>query len=201
MTLFPSMSSFSDELLKIAVDAAPKLKKEDVKEIEREVELWNKLRGISPVKVKIDRKAAMHGGGYFDQQAKMIGMSTKDYETLAHEIGHAELDKRILGKLLQHPINRAFFPWTPVAGALAGVGLAKGKKWPLAIPALTSLPTLLSERWATRKGSKALKGVGATKKEIEDYKKVLKESGGTYDMAVPAAMIAGLMGFSMGAAQ
>jgi hypothetical protein len=129
-----ALHSFNDELLKIAKETRALTDKE-LKEIEREVELWDKLRGVSPVKIKIDvKKAKEHGGGYFDQVAKTIGVSRKDYESLAHELGHAELDKRIWGKALQHPVAVGAFDWTPIAGALGGVLLAKGKKMGLTWP-------------------------------------------------------------------
>ena len=169
-----SIRAFSNELEKIAAaSTAPDV---DVKQLEREVDLWNKLRKISPVKVKQDRMADLHGGAYFDQQAKEIGLSKKDYESLAHEIGHAELDKKLLGRALQHPLARDAFYLTPIAGAIAGVLAAKGKKMGLMLPVATTLPTVGSEMWATHKGKKKLKEIGATKEEIDKYKKNLRSS-------------------------
>jgi len=162
--------------------------------LQRDLDLWNKLRGESPVKVKIDQGADIHGGGYFDQQAKEIGLSSKDYETLAHELGHAELDKKILGRFLQGPTARGLFDWTPVAGALAGAGLATGKKLPLLLPLLTAVPTLASEHWATLRGGKRLETAGATKKEVEKYRDNLRSSLGTYGATAPVSALAGIMG-------
>ena len=190
-----SMRSFGNELSKIAAAKSKKgISKAEIKQLKRDLELWNKLRGASPVKIKIDRDADLHGGGYFDQQAKEIGLSSKDYETLAHELGHAELDKKIIGRLLQGPTARGLFDWTPVAGALAGAGLATGKKLPLLLPLLTMGPTLISEHWATSKGGKSLKAVGGTKKEIEKYRKNLRSSLGSYGATAPVAALAGIMG-------
>lgn len=193
-----SIRSFGNELSKIAA-AKPKkeISKADVKQLKRDIELWNKLRGESPVKIKIDRTADMHGGGYFDQQAKEIGLSSKDYETLAHELGHAELDKKILGRFLQGPTARGLFDWTPVAGAIAGAGLARGKKLPLVLPFLTAAPTIISEHWATRRGAGRLEAAGATMKEVEKYRKQLRSSLGTYGATAPVSALAGIMGHAV----
>jgi len=194
------MKAFSDELLKIAKDAETKpasLGKQEIKGIKRDIELWNKLRGSSPIKIKVEAKADRYGGGYFDQVAKEIGISRKDYETLAHELGHAELDKRLWGKIVQHPIARGAFPWTPVAGAIGGVLLSKGKKMGMLLPLATATPTLISEGMASSKGSKLLRDIGATKKEVDKYKKEMGGAFGTYFSSVPMAAIAAAMAHSV----
>lgn len=171
----PSIHAFRSELKKIA-EAMPSIKGEDVVAIKREVELWNKMRNASPVKVKRDRMADLHGGAYFDQQAKEIGMARNDYESLAHEIGHAELDKKLLGRLLQHPKARSLFNMTPLAGAAAGVLAARGRKAGLLLPIATAAPTIASEMWATSRGGKKLKEHGATPEEVKRYKSGLRKS-------------------------
>jgi hypothetical protein len=193
-----SIRSFGNELSKIAA-AKPKkeISKVEVKKLKRDIELWNKLRGASPVKIRIDRDADLHGGGYFDQQAKEIGLSSKDYETLAHELGHAELDKKIIGRFLQGPTARGLFDWTPVAGAVAGAGLARGKKLPMILPFLTAAPTLISEHWATVRGAGRLESAGATAKEVEKYRKQLRSSLGTYGSTAPISAMAALMGHAV----
>lgn len=190
-----SMNSFGSELSKIAEKKPEKeLSKKDLKQIQRGIELWNLLRKKSPVKVKIDRLADLHGGGYFDQAAKEIGMSSKDHETLAHELGHVDLDKNLIGRLLQHQIARGIFGLTPLMGAIAGASLARGRKLPLLIPVATAAPTLISERWATGKGGKRLKDAGASKKELEKYYSALSKSFSTYGATIPITLAAGLMG-------
>ena len=186
-----AISSFATEISKIAAKQQETLPKADIKEIKREVELWNKLRAMEPkVKIKIDRDAEAYGGAYFDQQAKMIGLTRKDYESLAHELGHVEMDKKFLGRLMQHPISRSAFEATPIAAILGGVLLAKGKKLGLLLPIATATPTLLSEWLVTRKGGKKLELVGASKKEIDKYKKNLKASFKTYSSVIPKALLA-----------
>lgn len=173
-----SIQAFSNELKKIAAtDADGQLITEkDVQTIKREVELWNKLRKASPVKVRQDRMADLHGGAYFDQQAKEIGLSKKDYESLAHEIGHAELDKKLIGRMLQHPAARTAFGFTPVAGAIAGAMAGRGNKKGLLLPLATAAPTIASEMWATHKGKKQLQAQGATPEEVRRYRKNLRDS-------------------------
>jgi len=193
------VQSFSDELLKIAKDAEtkPAIGKQEIKGIRRDIELWNKLRGSTPIKIQVDAKADKYGGGYFDQIAKEIGISRKDYETLAHELGHAEMDKRLWGRIIQHPISRGVFPWTPVAGALGGVLLSKGKKMGLLLPLATATPTLISEGMATSKGSKLLKDIGATKKEVDKYKKEMDGAFGSYSASIPMAAMAAMLAHSI----
>jgi hypothetical protein len=176
------MSSFSDELVKIAKDS-------------REKELWEKLKALSPVPVEVNPEAELYGGGYFDPDKKYIGLSSEDRNSLAHEIGHAILDQSILGKAVQHPIGRAAFPWTPIAGALGGVLLAKGKKMGLLLPVVTASPTLLSESLATGKGSKKLREAGATDEEIKEYRKALRNSYSTYAGIIPEGIVAGALGY------
>lgn len=191
-----TLRAFSSELTKIAKKQSdPKLTEKDIKKIERDLELWNKLREVSPVDVGIDDEAHIHGGGFFDSKEKRIGLSEKNPHSLAHEMGHAELDKNFLGRAVQHPVGRAVFPWTPVAGALGGVLLSKGKKMGVLLPIMTAAPTLLSESLATRKGAKKLKEVGATEEEIDQYKKELKDSFGTYSSIGPEAVMAGGLGY------
>lgn len=171
----PAIHAFRSELKKIAA-SKPSIQEEDVVAIKREVELWNKMRKASPVKVKRDRMADLHGGAYFDQQAKEIGLARNDYESLAHEIGHAELNKKLLGRLLQHPHARALFNMTPLAGAAAGVLAAKGRKAGLLLPLATAAPTIASEIWATRRGGKKLEEQGATPEEVKRYRSGLRKS-------------------------
>lgn len=193
-----ALHSFNEELLKIA-KKENRLGKEELKTIEREVELWNKLRGSSPVEIKVDEdKSKEYGGGYFDQMAKTIGVSRNDYESLAHELGHAELDKKLWGRMLQHPVPVNAFEWTPIAGALGGVLVSKGKSVGLLLPALTAGPTLITEHLATRKGAKKLEEVGATKKEIEKFRKNLKDSYGTYLSIGPETAGGALAGMVVG---
>lgn len=189
--MLPSISvqSFGNELTKIAKDkTSPILDEESLR---REIALWKKLRKLSPVKVKKDVMADLHGGAYFDQEAKEIGLSRNDYESLAHEIGHAELDKMRLGRVLQHPHMRTAFNMTPLAGAVAGALASRGKKLGLLLPVATTAPTIASELWATHKGKNKLKEIGATPEEVKRYKKNLNKSFVSYMGPPTEAALAG----------
>lgn len=190
------LRSFSDELCKIAQEQEKK--DIDIQEIKRKVELWSRLHSSTDVPVDVNEDASEFGGGYYDNDTKSIALSKKDHESLAHELGHAELDQGLLGKAIQHPINRTLFPWTPVAGAVGGTLLAKGKKWGLLLPLLTAAPTLLSEWLATRKGAKRLEDIGATPAEVELYRKNLSNAFSTYHVVVPQALLAGGAGYVAG---
>jgi hypothetical protein len=193
-----SIQAFRSEIEKIAEDRGQPISDREVKSIQREVDLWNRLRKISPVKVKEDRLADLHGGAYFDQQAQEIGLSKKDYESLAHEMGHAELDKKILGRLIQSPTARGVFGLTPLAGAVAGALVAKGKKLGLLLPVATAAPTISSEMWATHKGKGKLREAGATDEEIDRYKKNLRQSFLSYAGLPLEAAAAGGLTYTIG---
>lgn len=190
------LDGFGSEILKLAKETKkkPTLDKQEMKSIKRDIQLFNKLRGTTPIKIEIGAKADRYGGGYFDQIAKEIGLSRKDYETLAHEMGHAELDKRFWGKIVQNPVARGAFPWTPVAGALGGVLASRGKKLGLLLPVATVVPTLISEGAASSKGKRLLREVGATEKELGEYQKEMGEAFGTYFASVPMAAVAAALG-------
>lgn len=190
------LQGFSDELVKISEDA--KEKEIDVQAIKRKVELWSRMRSSSDVPVDIREDAAPYGGGYYDNKTKSIALSSKDHESLAHELGHAEMDKSIFGKTIQHSINRKLFPWTPVAGAIGGSLLSKGKNWGALLPILTAAPTLLSEWLATRSGARRLEDIGATPGELETYRKNLSDSFSTYHDVIPKTLLAGGAGYVVG---
>lgn len=192
MYLANELSGFSDEMAKIA--EGPK-KAIDVKALKRKIELWSRLKSSTDVPINTDTEAENYGGGYYDNDTKSISTSTHDPESLAHELGHASLDTSMLGRMIQHSINRKMFPWTPVAGAIAGVLAAKGKKWGALLPVATAGPTLLSEWLATRKGAERLEDVGATPQELAAYRKSLSDSFSTYHEVIPQALLAGGAGY------
>ncbi len=178
MKTWISLTSFNDELRKLAADGKVPLSKAESK-------IFNTLMRGAPVKVKITPDAVQYGGGYFDQVKKEIGISEKNYETLAHEVGHAHVDKHILGRIIQSRAARVASGVVP--GVLAGVGagllMAKGKKWGLLLPAALAAPTVLSEALATHKGGKLLGEAGATEEQRKNYHSKMRDSLGTYLLA------------------
>ena len=173
-----SLPAFTSELQKLAASDKVPLTKAESK-------IFTYLMRGSPVKVKITPDAVQYGGGYFDQVNKEIGISEKNYQTLAHEVGHAHVDKHILGRLIQSRALRLASGVVPsvLAGVGAGLLMAKGKKWGLLLPAALSAPTLLSEALATHKGGKLLEEAGATEEQRKNYTSRMRQSLGTYLLA------------------
>lgn len=178
MRTWISLASFSDELQKIASEGKIPLSKAESK-------IFTQLMRGAPVKVRIIPEAAQYGGGYFDQVKKEIALSEKNYETLAHEVGHAHLDKHLLGRLIQSRAARVASGIVPnvLAGIGAGLLMAKGKKWGLLLPAALAAPTVLSEALASHKGGKLLDEAGATAEQRESYDSNMRRGIGTYLLA------------------
>lgn len=160
-----SFHSFSDELRKIAATKA---------------ETYKTVSKSSPVEIRMHKDADQYGGGYFDQEKKEIVLSKKNYETLAHEVGHAVLQEGIPGKIMQHPTVRAAFFATPAAVAGAAILVAKKHWWGPLLPLATAAPTLLSEHLATRKGRQLLEAAGVKGKALEHYKDSMWDAYKTY---------------------
>jgi Zn-dependent peptidase ImmA (M78 family) len=76
-------TAFSQELQKIAATKGDKVYKSVAKN--------------SPVSIRQHKDADEFGGGYFDQEKHEIVLSKKNYEVLAHEVGHAVLHEGIPG--------------------------------------------------------------------------------------------------------
>ena len=177
MNTWISFSSFSDEFQKLASGKVP---------IEKaEAKIFNQLMRGAPVKVKITPDAAAYGGGYFDQVKKEIGLSEKDYRVLAHELGHADIDKSLAGRVIQSRAARIANLASPLAAIGAGLLIAKGKKWGYLLPAAVAAPTLASEAIASIKGDKKVQDTGASEQHQRDYRRLAALMFGTY-MVAPA---------------
>jgi hypothetical protein len=162
MTARVSFGSFSTELRKIAEAQKKPLSKADAM-------IYRALVKGSPVKIEITEDAKSYGGGYFDTDKKIIGLSNKNFSTLAHELGHADLDKNVLGRLLQSRVARLAYMSSGIASVGAGILMAKGKKWGLLLPAIAVAPTLASEALATSKGRKLLDDLKVGKKQLQEF--------------------------------
>lgn len=132
--------------------------------------IYQEVAKASPVKIRHSKDADQYGGGYFDQTKSEIVLSKKDYETLAHEVGHAVLQEGIPGKIMQHPAVRVAYALTPAAVVGAALLVAKKHWWGPLLPLATAAPTLVSEHLATRKGAKLLEEAGVKGKALERYK-------------------------------
>jgi hypothetical protein len=160
--------------------------------------VYRQLVKSSPVPVRIDSEADRYGGGYFDQAKKEIGLSEKNFTSLAHEVGHAQLDEHLLGRIIQSRIARLAYTMTPLAAMGAGMLLAKGKKWGLLLPIATVAPTLISEHMATDRGGRQLEKLRASPDQIREYKDTLAKSFKTY-LTIPIASAAyGAMSYLQG---
>src|SRR5262249_20943279 len=124
-----------------------------------------------------------------------IGLSEKDYRTLAHEMGHAAFDKTLVGKMLQNGVAYRLLPAAaPVAAMAAGAQWAKGNKGPALIPAAAVLPILATEATASLKGDKMLRGLKLTPTEQRKYRLKMLKAYSSY-LGIPmAALVFGLMG-------
>jgi len=182
----PSFAAFSHELVKIAKAQAPAkvlpLAKADI-------HIFKELLKGSPVKVRMTEDAKMFGGGYFDQVNKEIGLSEKDFANFAHELGHAEVDKNVIGRMLQSRAARLANSLTSLGGIGAAILLAKGKKWGLLLPAALAAPTLLSEAIASVKGHGKLTDAGASDEQKSQYRKKMLGGFGSY-LTAPATSTA-----------
>lgn len=176
MTELIKYRAFSDELVKLSSEKLP-ISKADL-------HVYKELLKGAPVKVRIHEDAHEHGGGYFDQEKKEIVLSEKNYGTLAHEVGHAQVDKHILGQIIQSRVARLAASILPLAGIGAGILMAKGKKWGLLIPAALVAPTVLSEMLATKKGRDLLKDIKTSAGQKKGYEDSMKKGLSTY--VVPA---------------
>jgi hypothetical protein len=180
---FTTIHSFSLELAKIA-------------ESKSEKALFERVKRESPVKVLVTEEAKMFGGGYYDTgEGEHIGVSDKRFDTLAHEVGHAKNHQKIWGKFIQSVPARLAFQLAPAAGLAAGMALAKGRKWPLIIPAAAVAPILLAEALATNTGHKVLKKVKAKPEEVEKYRRNLRTAFSTYLQTPIAAGAAGTLSY------
>lgn len=180
---FFQLHSFTLELEKIALS-------------KREKSLFRNVKKESPVEVRKTDDAKMFGGGYFDPSGEgHIGISDQRFDSLAHEVGHAKNHQTIWGKLIQSVPSRLAFAMAPVAGAAAGMALAKGKKWPLIIPVAAVTPILLAEALATNTGHKVLEKVKAKPEEVEKYRKNLRTAFSTYLQTPVASAAVGTLGY------
>lgn len=156
--------------------------KVEPKKEEKGSPLYERLVATLKHKPKIDPEVGV-ANGYYSMKTKKIVLGDKDVNTLAHELGHAELAKKFTGKLIQNVPARIAYHFADWGGAAAGAfGPTKGVgAWlSAAVPAFMAAPTVASEAAASVIGHNKLKEVGATKLELETYKNELLRSGATY---------------------
>jgi hypothetical protein len=182
--------AFAVELLKIAEAQKKPISKADAM-------IYRALVKGAPVKIKVTEEAKDYGGGYFDQDTKTIGLDKKDFSVLAHELGHAELDKHVLGRLLQSRLVRLAYMSSGLASVGAGILMAKGKKWGLLLPALAVAPTLASEALATSKGRKLLSELKAGKRQLQKFENSVEEGMASYVAKPMRDAVGGVLSYAL----
>ena len=114
----------------------------------------------------------------------------EDPGILAHELGHAEIDRSGFGRVLQSSALRG----ASVIGAVGGtaLGMMGSTTQHRTIGALIALastaPILGAEGWASAKAVDKLRHAGATETEVGAAKKRLLKAFGTY-VTIPAGML------------
>lgn len=137
-------------------------------------------------------------------QGVHIGKNRRTAAMLAHELGHASIDKKLIGSLLQTPA--AFYKNVGALGGLAA-GLhgglkdnEKSQKAAVILPIVGAAPQLLSEAGATALGFHRLRQAGASKKQLMSAAAQLGPAFLGYMMSVAPNVGTGWLGVSAGKA-
>lgn len=116
----------------------------------------------------------------------IIGKGANNPAVLAHEMGHASLNKNILGRIIQSTPGRLAFKGTNALPAL-GIGLATGasknektREYGKYAPAILAAPTLVSEAGASLSGLHKIHKAGGKGKDLLNAGLVLLPAFGTY---------------------
>lgn len=145
--------------------------------------------------------------GHFDFDTKKVHVPPgHDPYVLAHELGHAQIDKSRLGRLVQNKLTvmaPAIAPTVSGAGgALSGYVDAKNDESHVlrdsAVMGAAHAPQLGFEAGASLLGRKSLIGAGASKKELTEYAKSVGRAYGTYALAPLATAVNYGLGRSIG---
>ncbi len=158
------------------------------KDTPRFKELRRRLEKASPTDVHV-MAADDDRGPHYDERngkARVSIRKGEDPAILAHELGHAELDRETIGRIVQSPTVRI----GAVIATMIGSTVASAKGHPgigTAIASLASLPTLAYEGWATSRGLKQLETAGATPEEMSAARKRLTTAWGSYGLIPVAA--------------
>jgi hypothetical protein len=181
--------SFQRELTKVA--------KKETKP--KEMRLWKKLVKSTKTPVKtydikdVDHRLLAMLGPHMARDKKGVKIlietpKLKDKNkyspiaALAHEIGHTEVDKHLLGRIAQSAPARAGAAMAPTAALFASLlaSTPRGKALALALPLAATVPTLGTEAAASLKGYELLKEMDATKEELKKYRTDLAKAWLTY---------------------
>ena len=122
----------------------------------------------------------------------------EDPGILAHELGHAEIDRTTIGRVLQSQALRTLSVVAGTGGAALGVlGSTPSHRTIGALIAVAATtPILGSEGWASVKAVDKLRRAGATEGEVSAAKTRLLKAFGTY-AAIPAGLVGDVATLSM----
>lgn len=165
-------------------------------ETPRSKELRDALLKHEKVDVRVQENAGPH---YSNAGRPYVSVrENEDPGILAHELGHAEIDKSTIGKLLQSQALRT----VSMAAGAGGVALGILGNNPshrtigalIAVAATT--PILGAEGWASAKAMDKLRQAGATEGEVGSAKTRLLKAFGTY-ATIPAGLLGDIATLAM----
>lgn len=144
----------------------------------------------------------------FDMLKGRVQVGDLDPNALAHELGHAEIAKSRLGRIVQNPVTLGASNLAPgVASVGGGVSGYKDemsggdhKKRDLAIGALAHAPQLGYEAGASIKGHGILRRAGGTAADLKRYRGAMGHAFGTYGLMPGASLINYSLGRAAGRA-
>jgi hypothetical protein len=139
----------------------------------------------------------------FNMGTKRVTVGDLDPNALAHELGHAELDRSLPGRLLQNPLTTMSGMLAPTAGGVVGGvsgyrdAMEEGPedKRPnrlrrdALLGAAAHAPMLAYEGGASLKGMRMLKEMGAGPEDLRRARHALGRAWGTYAMLPVATTI------------
>jgi hypothetical protein len=205
-----ALSSFSDEMSKesvlgtLASQLLRKAMTPGVLRLDpdnaRRAELRKALLKGEAVEVRYQHEGSGEGPYYSNTGGKpyVSVRSLEDPGILAHELGHAEIDRSGFGKLLQSSGLRGVATVGAVGGTVLGMmGSSPSHRTIGAVIALASTtPILGAEGWASAKAINKLRAAGATESEVSAAKSRLLKAFGTY-ATVPAGILGDIATASM----
>jgi Zn-dependent membrane protease YugP len=144
---------------------------------------------------KVDRtpvtEAKSRQGPHFDvSKERVVVRKNEAPEILAHELGHAEIHRSPMGRLVQNPTANLVSGLSPLAGIIAGASAgSKGPSMGTALAlAIATAPQALYEAEASRRGMRKMREAGASEEELSRARKKLMSAWGTYAIRAPEAV-------------
>lgn len=133
-------------------------------------------------------------GGFYDRKgdegkpmvgvAKHLEHTDEGLSTLAHELGHAEFDKSLLGRVVQDSEARGVAGMAPLIGAIIALVAEGNVARRAALGSLgamaSQVPLLTGEGVAWAKGHKMMKEQGASPEQLKRLRQRAVSDGSTY---------------------